>query len=187
MTDIVEELWASDDASALTNRAAREIERLRTEKADLQERYDCNTAIMHARTEAMNRYAAELAASQAREAKLREFLTQANNNTKRAAELLAEKRPQLAESVFGWVVAIDEEIALPHDDTALKARLAQERERIAKVFEQKAHDYAREYGHGDMGSLSFGQGIGGEIKMDYYSDLLANASLIRAMGDKETT
>lgn len=69
------------------------------------------------------------------------------------------------------------------EDVITRARQL-ERERCAKVFEQKAHDYAREYGHDDMGSLSFGQGIGGEIKMDYYSDLLENASLIRNLGDE---
>lgn len=36
MTDIVERLWQSDEASALTNEAAREIERLRKEVERLQ-------------------------------------------------------------------------------------------------------------------------------------------------------
>lgn len=37
MSDIVEELFASDDASALTNRAGREIERLTARVAELEE------------------------------------------------------------------------------------------------------------------------------------------------------
>lgn len=36
MTDIVERLWQSDEASALTNEAAREIERLRAENERLR-------------------------------------------------------------------------------------------------------------------------------------------------------
>lgn len=38
--DIVDELFESDEASALTNRAAREIERLREELETIEELYD---------------------------------------------------------------------------------------------------------------------------------------------------
>jgi hypothetical protein len=41
------------------NEIAGRIAELERQNAELQEKYDCNTAIMHARTATMNRYAAE--------------------------------------------------------------------------------------------------------------------------------
>lgn len=54
-------------------------------------------------------------------------------------------------------------------------------EAVAKMIEKKADDYALEYGYDDMGGLSFGSGIGGEIKLDYYNSLCELADDTRAM------
>jgi len=40
-TTLLERLWASDEASALTNEAAREIERLRAGLAEIVKATDC--------------------------------------------------------------------------------------------------------------------------------------------------
>ena len=45
-----------------------------------------------------------------------------------------------------------------------------------------AEHYAMEFGYDD-GSLSFGSGEGGEIKMNYYCDLIEHAASIRALED----
>ena len=57
------------------------------------------------------------------------------------------------------------------------------------MLQEKADDYAEEYGYDDMGGLSFGGGMGGEIKMDYYNNLIelieeVEAMLAAAQGDK---
>ena len=52
---------------------------------------------------------------------------------------------------------------------------------VADMLQKKADDYATEHGHDDMGGLSFGGGIGGEIKMDYYNNLIELIEEVRAM------
>lgn len=163
----------------------------------LRKDLDEQRRLLGAGSEREARLMAQLAESQAREEKLRGVLMDGVAHLAAAvsayekfvgrADRRGQRDPFFSTRFSDFTKAEErtrETLALPHDDSALKERLAKERERIAKVFEQKAHDYAREYGHDDMGSLSFGQGIGGEIKMDYYSDLLANASLIRNLGDE---
>jgi hypothetical protein len=68
--------------------------------------------------------------------------------------------------------------------TELPPAQARERVRIAKWFEKRAEDYAMEYGHDDMGGLTFGTGHHAEVRQDYHSELLENAKAIRAMGDE---
>ena len=52
---------------------------------------------------------------------------------------------------------------------------------VAAMLQSKADEYAKEHGHDDMGVLSFGPGMGGEIKMDYYTNLLELVDDVRAM------
>lgn len=52
---------------------------------------------------------------------------------------------------------------------------------VAAMLQSKAAEYAKEYGHDDMGGLSFGSGMGGEIKMDYYTNLIELIDDVRAM------
>lgn len=52
---------------------------------------------------------------------------------------------------------------------------------VAAMLQSKAAEYAKEHGHDDMGGLSFGSGMGGEIKMDYYTNLIELADDVRAM------
>lgn len=52
---------------------------------------------------------------------------------------------------------------------------------VAAMLQSKADEYAKEYGHDDMGGLSFGPGMGGEIKMDYYTNLIELVDDVRAM------
>lgn len=59
----------------------------------------------------------------------------------------------------------------------------QERERIARWFEQRAAAYAEEHGTDDCGALSFGRGKHAEVKQDYFNELLENAEAVRAMTD----
>jgi len=54
-------------------------------------------------------------------------------------------------------------------------------EAVAAMLQKKADDYADEYGYDDMGGLSFGGGVGGEIKMDYYNNLIELVEEVRAM------
>lgn len=54
-------------------------------------------------------------------------------------------------------------------------------EDVAAMLQKKADDYADEYGYDDMGGLSFGGGMGGEIKMDYYNNLIELIEEVRAM------
>ena len=54
-------------------------------------------------------------------------------------------------------------------------------EAVAAMLQKKADDYAEEYGYDDMGGLSFGGGMGGEIKMDYYNNLIELIEEVRAM------
>ena len=52
---------------------------------------------------------------------------------------------------------------------------------VAAMLQSKADEYAKEHGHDDMGGLSFGPGMGGEIKMDYYTNLVELVDDVRAM------
>ena len=52
---------------------------------------------------------------------------------------------------------------------------------VADMIQKKADDYANEHGYDDMGGLSFGGGMGGEIKMDYYNNLIELIEEVRAM------
>lgn len=54
-------------------------------------------------------------------------------------------------------------------------------EEIAKLIEKKADDYATEFGHDDMGSLSFGQGAHADAKRDYHWSLIELAEEARAV------
>ena len=54
-------------------------------------------------------------------------------------------------------------------------------EAVAAMLQKKADDYAEEYGYDDRGGLSFGGGMGGEAKMDYYNNLIELIEEIRAM------
>ena len=54
-------------------------------------------------------------------------------------------------------------------------------EDVAAMLQKKADDYADEYGYDDMGELSFGSGAGGEIKADYYNELIELIEEVRAM------
>ena len=54
-------------------------------------------------------------------------------------------------------------------------------EDVAVMLQKKADDYADEYGYDDMGGLSFGGGVGGEIKMDYYNNLIELTEEVLAM------
>ena len=54
-------------------------------------------------------------------------------------------------------------------------------EAVAAMLQEKADDYANEYGHDDRGGLSFGGGMCGQIKMDYYSNLVELTEEVRAM------
>lgn len=52
---------------------------------------------------------------------------------------------------------------------------------VAAMVQKKADDYANEHGYDDMGGLSFGPGMNGEIKMDYYTTLLELVDEVKAM------
>jgi hypothetical protein len=54
-------------------------------------------------------------------------------------------------------------------------------EAVAAMLQKKADDYAEEYGYDDMGVLSFGEGMCGQIKMDYYTNLIELTEEVRAM------
>lgn len=54
-------------------------------------------------------------------------------------------------------------------------------EAVAKLIEKKADDYAMEYGHDDMGGLSFGSGQHAQAKADYHGSLIELAEEVRAM------
>lgn len=54
-------------------------------------------------------------------------------------------------------------------------------EDAAKMLDKKADDYARQFGHDDMGSLSFGQGSHADAKRDHHWSLIELAEDIRAM------
>lgn len=58
---------------------------------------------------------------------------------------------------------------------------AQGVEAVAKMLEKKADDFASENGYDDMGSLSFGGNLKGELMRDYHSGLLELAEEVRAM------
>lgn len=100
-----------------------EIERLQTELANERDNaFKWQKAAMGC--------ADKLAAAQAREAKLREVL-------RRIADCPGDNRLATA---MRWAA---EAITLPTDDTALRERLAAERERCAKVRDNNAWDYTR--------------------------------------------
>ncbi|PXW23369.1 hypothetical protein [Paraburkholderia caballeronis] len=54
-------------------------------------------------------------------------------------------------------------------------------EAVAKLLDKKADDYAQQYGHDDMGSLSFGSGAHAAAKRDYHWSLIELAEEVRAM------
>ena len=58
---------------------------------------------------------------------------------------------------------------------------AQGVEAVAKMLEKKADDFASENGYDDMGSLSFGGNLNGELMREYHSGLLELAEEVRAM------
>lgn len=58
---------------------------------------------------------------------------------------------------------------------------AQGVEAVAKMLEKKADDFASENGYDDMGGLSFGGNLNGELMRDYHSGLLELAEEVRAM------
>jgi len=65
----------------------------------------------------------------------------------------------------------------PHSGEAAPVAMG---EAVAKWLEKKADDHAEEYGHDDMGSLSFGAGRDGDAKHEYHSNLLELAEEARA-------
>lgn len=132
MTDIVEELFDSDAASVLTNRAAREIIRLRSELEAAQSQAattknvhvvppECDRIVWRGSYYHLSNIP-DLAAAQAREAQLREALDEVDAFSSHA-ELYR---------------AVQKALALPTDDTALRARLKAERERCAKFVQEHA-------------------------------------------------
>ena len=54
-------------------------------------------------------------------------------------------------------------------------------EAVAAMIEKKADDYAAEFGHIDMGALSFGIGHRADIKRDHHSSLVELAEEVRTM------
>lgn len=54
-------------------------------------------------------------------------------------------------------------------------------ESVAKMLAKKADDYAAEYGHDDMGGLSFGSGNHAEARREYHSSLIELEEEVRAM------
>jgi hypothetical protein len=54
-------------------------------------------------------------------------------------------------------------------------------EAVAKMLDKKADDYAMEFGHDDMGGLSFGSGDHAQVKLEYHSSLIELAEEVRAM------
>jgi hypothetical protein len=58
---------------------------------------------------------------------------------------------------------------------------AQGVEAVAKMLDKSADDYAREYGHDDMGSLSFGSGSHAEAKREYHTYLIETAEAARSL------
>lgn len=54
-------------------------------------------------------------------------------------------------------------------------------ESAARLIDMKAELYSTQFGHDDMGGLSFGTGAHAEIKMDHYTGLLELADEVRAM------
>lgn len=53
-------------------------------------------------------------------------------------------------------------------------------EAVAAMIEKKAENYATEYGHDDLGALSFGTGYNADVKSDHHSTLVELAEEIRA-------
>jgi hypothetical protein len=62
-----------------------------------------------------------------------------------------------------------------------RAAWAQGVESVAKMLDQKADNYALEYGHDDMGAVSFGAGKHADAKLEYHSNLIELAEEVRAM------
>lgn len=54
-------------------------------------------------------------------------------------------------------------------------------ESVAKMLEAKANAYAQEFGHDDMGGLSFGSGKHAEVKLEHHSTLCELAAEVRLM------
>lgn len=52
---------------------------------------------------------------------------------------------------------------------------------VVRLIDQKAEQYACEFGHDDMGGLSFGRGERAEYKMDYYTSMLELADEVRGI------
>lgn len=108
----------------------REIARLRDELAEARRQVCDGVVIVHPNGVREPRCGSaqmmsELAAVQAREAKLREALSKAIETT-------------YSDTLFAQWKSL---LALPHDDSALKERLRQEREACAKVCDDDEHKY----------------------------------------------
>jgi hypothetical protein len=58
-------------------------------------------------------------------------------------------------------------------------------ERAAAMLDKLADDFAGEYGHDDMGALSFGVGSHAYEKMDRYTDMKDYAEAIRALNESK--
>ena len=68
-----------------------------------------------------------------------------------------------------------------HPDPSIPEGWKEGVEDVAAMLRKKADDYADEYGYDDMGGLSFGVGMGGEAKMDYYNNLIGLIEEVQAM------
>lgn len=141
MTDIVERIRemvadpSDPDLLCTMAEAADEIERLQRKVVNRNARALEGDKAVAVREFLLN----QIEASQAREEKLRWYI-----------------QGYCTES---WGA---EALAIPHDDSALKERLAKERERCAKYFEDRAERYLQ----------------------DYRADLLGHAEAIRNLGDE---
>lgn len=145
MTDIVDELFESDAASALTNRAAREIARLRDELKGW-EAWRSNVLTEH--TQIANGLREDLKLTQGQRnasnreiERLRDQLAAAQDATRAEQNWVRYWHKQTIESqaresslrqalMKDTHIARKEALASPSDDTALRERLAAERERV---------------------------------------------------------
>lgn len=58
-------------------------------------------------------------------------------------------------------------------------------EAAAKLIQQKADDYAEQFGHDDMGGLSFGSGRHADVKSDHHNFMLELVDELRALIDSQ--
>ena len=126
----------------------------------------------------------QLAASQAREAKLREALKMARSEAVGwydEARNFNEHRHKHPD----WLLSIDAALSQPTDDTALRELIQKAgevmRERCAKHLENNAQALAEDYGSDDLGGLSFGSGTAADLRMDAFNGWMEDAEAIRTL------